>query len=234
MKIIESQKLIDFYYEKYNLSDVFSNSMKPYIKLFMYDRKEHICTEHQKLDYIFLLVKGSTKVYTTLSNGRSLLMCFCTPINLFGELELVNATAKPSNVQVLEKSHCLGIHLKDVRENLLSDVKFLRYIGTSLGKKLDRFSVNSSINLLCELENRLASYLLATAMEVKRGNTTALVFDENLTHTAELLGASYRHLLRVLGTFCRCGFLVKKDKFYEIADRKALKELATDLYRKFD
>ena len=42
----------------------------------------------------------------------------------------------------------------------------------------------------------------------------------------ELMGTSYRHLLRTLREFCENGYLVRENGGYLIADEEALKRLA--------
>ena len=61
--------------------------------------------------------------------------------------------------------------------------------------KLASLSVSNSVNILYPLENRLASYILASYTNEDNNNT------ENLTQIAEFLGTSYRHLLRVVKEF---------------------------------
>jgi len=91
---------------------------------------------------------------------------------------------------------------------------------------MDTSSRNGTINLLYPLENRLASYIMAT-----RGAGSRVQFDETLTEIAELLGASYRHLLRTINNLINKGILKKDNYRYEIIDEKMLGNLAIDLYK---
>ncbi|MFH4289055.1 helix-turn-helix domain-containing protein, partial [Acinetobacter baumannii] len=87
--------------------------------------------------------------------------------------------------------------------------------------KLNRLSKNSTINLLYPLENRLASYMLAAGERaVQHGNR--IVFSGNLTETAELLGTSYRHLLRTLNVFCDKEIIKKNDGCFEVVNVEVL------------
>jgi len=113
-----------------------------------------------------------------------------------------------------------------VREKLLNDAKFLRFICSSLGNKMDTSSRNGSINLLYPLENRLASYIMATREDGNR-----VVFNETLTEIAELLGTSYRHLLRTINNLINREVLKKDNYGYEIINEEILSSLAVDLYK---
>ncbi len=83
---------------------------------------------------------------------------------------------------------------------------------------------NSSINLLYPLENRLASYILATGERIDN-NEEIIKFNENLTEIAELLGTSYRHLLRTLNNLSCKGAIRKKINYFQVLDEKILKSL---------
>ena len=90
--------------------------------------------------------------------------------------------------------------------------------------------MNSSINLLYPLENRLASYINEFLTNDEDSNIY-IDFDENLVNIAELLGSSYRHLLRTLNTLSKKGVLEKEDGKYKVINKVLLEELAGDLYQ---
>ncbi|OYO76234.1 hypothetical protein CG709_15530, partial [Lachnotalea glycerini] len=52
-----------------------------------------------------------------------------------------------------------------------------------------------------------------------------LIFSENLTALSELLGTSYRHLLRTLRNFCDNGYLLKEKGYYKIIAPNQLRAL---------
>jgi len=226
------------YIEKYNIDNMFSMDMKPFMELVLFKKNEYICRENEYIKYFFLFVEGKAKVYITLSNGKSLLICFDKEFQTVGEMEVINSEAAATNIQVLQDTYCIAIPMEQARAHLLEDTKFLRFIGDSLGKKLDRNLKNSSINLLYPLEKRLASYILATGEEIydvgeslgESGKRT-IRFRENLTEISEMLGTSYRHLLRTLNNLCSKGILMKKDNYFEVINQEFLRKLAADLYK---
>lgn len=57
----------------------------------------------------------------------------------------------------------------------------------------------------------------------------SLYFNENLTHLSELLGTSYRHLLRTLNDLCKQGVINKEEEGYRVADKERLNQIG-DLY----
>jgi len=226
MKKINNPELVDKYINKYNIDDIFSTSMKEYMELFHFKRNEYICKEDENIDYLFFFVEGKAKIYISLKNGKSLLINFYYPFMVLGDLELINLTKATTNMEVIEDAYCIGLPFKQVRDELLNDAKFLRFICSSLGNKMDTSSRNGTINLLYPLENRLASYMMAT-----RGYGNRIQFDETLTEVAELLGTSYRHLLRTINNLITKEILKKCKYGYEVIDEEMLNNLAVDLYK---
>ncbi|GAA0079059.1 transcriptional regulator YeiL [Clostridium sp. CTA-5] len=228
---VNNIKLMDEYIKKFNIDKLFVSDMKPFMELFLFKRNEYICKDGEKNKYIFFILKGKAKVYITLSNGKSLLNCFYSDFAIVGDIELIDLKNPATNVQAIEDTYCIGISLDNAREKLINDIKFLRYLCNSLGEKLNDFSKNSSINLLYPLENRLASYIYVTGERVKTENGEVIKFNENLTQISELLGTSYRHLLRTLKLFLMKEILIKNENYFEVINVEKLKELASDLYK---
>lgn len=224
-------KELNKYILKYTMNDIFTKDMKPFMELLFYKKNEHIIKESEEINYLLFLVKGKAKVYVTLSNGKSLLLCFYQGFKVLGDLEVIDSKNAASNVQVIEDTYCIGISFVNVRTYLLNDAKFLRFICSSLGEKLYSCSKNSSINLLYSVENRLASYIITTGERIDDKGHASTIFEENLTEIAELLGTSYRHLLRTLNALQSKGVIRKKNNYYEVIDEKILKKLSADLYQ---
>ncbi len=228
-KICNSHKLDD-YVQKNKIASFFSNDMKSYMELLLFKKNEHICKENEDIHYLYFFVEGKAKAYNTLSNGKSVLLCFYDSLQILGDVELIHSQKTASNVQVMVDSYCIGIPLEKVRKRLLQDATFLRCICGSLSHKLNRLSKNSTINLLYPLENRLASYILVTGERLIH-NEQRIIFNGNLTETSELLGTSYRHLLRTVNTLCDKSVIRKNNGYFEVTNIGLLKELAADVYK---
>ena len=146
-------------------------------------------------------------------------------LSLFNSFQIIGETCslwnKPptASVQATCKTYCIGISMQ-YRDLLLNDIVFLRYICQNLGDKLSYMNNNTCINLYESLESRLASFIL------KSENNG--IFSYNLTECAELLCASYRHLLRVVNLFCNTNILSKDGKSYTILDRGYLESIASN------
>ncbi len=223
MKRIFDQEKMASLIREHGIQELFSFDITPHLHLLSFEAGEYICRQDVPLDYLYFITGGRSKVYVSLSNGKSLLLCFYEGLKILGDAELLSGAPASTNVQVIEATYGLGIPFEKVGSLLLKDNRFLQFACSALGDKLIRLSQNSSINLLYPLENRLASYILAVS-----GGT--LVFRENLTEIAELLGTSYRHLLRTLQSLVNSGAIKKEGLSYRIENMTILKKLASDVY----
>ena len=230
MKKIEDPFVIENYYNELNMQDIFINDMKKHMKLLKFDKYEYLSREEEDLEYLLFFVQGKAKVFKTLPNGRNLLLAFYNPIRVIGDIEIVKNQSATGTIQALSTCYCLAIPMKKARLELTNDSKFLKFTCESLAEKLAAVSMNISINLLYPLENRLSSYINEFLTNDENSNIY-IDFDENLVNIAELLGSSYRHLLRTLNVLCKKGVLEKKEGRYKVINKILLKELAGDLYQ---
>lgn len=229
MKKITNKDKLNFYIKKYSIDNMFTMDMTPYMDLYLFNKDEHIYKAGSKMDFFYFFVEGKSKVYILLANGKSLLLMFCNPLRIVGDVEFLYSDTATCNLQALTECLCIGISLENIRKYSSNDPIFLRYMCRSLGEKLTNNSILSSINLLYPLENRLASYILAI---IPQGDTSPAeqLFTQKLTEVAELLGTSYRHLLRVVNLLCDKGIIRKEKNAIKVLNRDELKSLAGDLY----
>ncbi len=217
---IDDNKKLNYYVNKYKINEIFSNNMVPYMEIHRFKKNEYICLSGEDLRYLYFFVEGKSKVYITTPNGKTLLIRFYSPVQVVGEIEILNKSTIECNIQAIKECICIAIPRKEIEEKCLKDPKFLYYISTHLSLKLSSASLSSSVNMLYPLENRLASYTN------EYSNNT-----ENITQISELLGSSYRHLLRVLNRLESEGIIKRNNKKIIILDKDRLEELAGDLYK---
>lgn len=228
MKKIEDPFIIEKYYNELNMQRIFIDDMKKYMKLLKFDKHEYLSREDENLEYLLFFIQGKSKVFKTLPNGRNLLLAFYKPFRVIGDIEIVKNQSATGTIQALSTCYCLAIPMDKARKELTKDRKFLKFTCESLAEKLAAVSMNSSINLLYPLENRLASYINES---LTNDEELYIDFDENLVNIAELLGSSYRHLLRTFNALCKKGVIEKYDGKYKVINKMLLKDLAGDLYQ---
>jgi len=229
MEQINNEESLKYYIKKYGINNIFQSNTLDYMKLYSFNKNEHICKANEKMNYFYFLVEGKAKVYILLANGKSLLLRFYNPLDIIGDMEFIDSNIYNCDVQVVRECLCIGISLDDLRKHALNDTVFLKYMCKSLSVKLASSSLSSSINLLYPLENRLASYILAVSPEESEYPLDGIIAD-NLIEIAEILGTSYRHLIRVINKFYKEKIIKKQNNLLIVLNRDALKRLAGDLY----
>jgi CRP/FNR family transcriptional regulator, putaive post-exponential-phase nitrogen-starvation regulator len=223
MEIINNRKLITYYLDKFEFQNMLTLEHNYEIQLCEFDAGEYICHAGDEANYIYFFLEGKAKIYTITESGKSLLFSFYNEFEYVGDVELMMNEPMVANVECITKIYCFRISIVRYRQLLLEDNKLLRSIATKLASKLKNISSNSAKNLLYPLENRLAAYIISMNKE--------LYFNENLVQTAELLGASYRHLLRCLKKFCENKYMEKLENGYYIINYNKLVELGESVYK---
>jgi len=224
MKKIFDVTLKNCYMENNNIRSFFAKDPMDFFNLFFFEKGEYLALAGEQLNYLHFLVDGKLKVYTSKSDGRSLLLKLCTPSEIIGDVEFLSDDKCHSNIEVLQDTYCLSISVKDIHSYFLNDSIFLRKICEELATKLRYSSLLNSMNYLYPLDNRLAKYILFIAGEKK------YIEELNLSETAELLGTSYRHLLRVLKNFETTKVIKRNNKSITVLDLTSLKKLSEDIY----
>jgi len=161
-----------------------------------------------------------------MENGKSYLLSFYEPMQVLGDVELMNDPKMGCNchVEALVECDCIAIPMELVVEKFLDDNAFLRAIGRSLAVKTYQESMASSVNLLYTLESRLAAYILALPIEKNE-----ILLGESYSDMADLLGTSYRHLARVMTKFEEENLISKSRKTINILNESGLRDYAGDL-----
>jgi CRP-like cAMP-binding protein len=232
MKSIPNKDRIARYVAENQLDAIFDQATIGMMSLLAYEKGEAVCSPGDQLDHLFLLVKGKIKVYTTLPNGKSVLLRFNEPLAIIGDMELMTGFPVRCMVESVGETHFIAVKRDVLRETAFQDPRFLTFIIKQISCKLHTVSYVSSLNLLYPVENRLASYLISIMSEDFLSPSLVEMRTDKLTDVAELLGTSYRHLNRVITQLAADGIIERKRGAIFIRNETRLKELASgNLYR---
>lgn len=218
MKQITDKSQIEEYYNYFPLTDYFGFDIYPYLTIVQFESDELILQEGEASFYLYYLIDGQAKLFLTHDNGAISLINFLSAPCFIGEMELLEAQEYANSVKAITICTCFAIHSSECRDQLLNDIKFLRYISVFLGKKAIENTYNYSRNQSYSLEIRLAAFILTTSNN--------LYYRECHTEAAEFLGVSYRHLLYVLANFVKKGIIQKTSHGYYISDVVELQKIA--------
>lgn len=189
-----------------------------------YEALEYLCREECPITNLLFICTGSAKVFHNLENGKRLLSCFYQAGSVIGDLEfLTERKMAVCSVQAITTCTCVVIPIAQNRSLLYQNPRFLRTIGNVLAGKFERSVKNNAHIILYPLEVRLCSY-------IDTGCKTDC-FKEKLTEVAEVLGTSYRHLIRALNSLIADGILRKEGHAYYIINRQELNYRSKDFYK---
>ena len=168
------------------------------------------------------LVEGKAKTCFVNSDGNELLVAIFGPGTIMGDMVLFSNT---DNYLVRTVSRCLVIELplKGLEETLLSDPVYLRFQCRILSDKLERKDMRLNAIANYSMEQQLAGFLLAFSHNGR--------FNETLTSASQYLGASYRHVQRLMSQFTAQGLVLRERGVYRIADEKGLRALSCGIPR---
>lgn len=231
MEIEKNTHLIQKYLNQYGFDRILDGNLIHEMKLYKFKPGEHIVRSHEKPKIFYFYVRGKSKVYQLMDNGKSLLCRFYNPPEIVGDVEIFSDMPNICNLQALTPVTCIGISVEKIRKAAETNSELLMLLCKSLGLKLASFNMISAVNQKFPLENRLASYLAAVSETGERGEVMINeIHTNNLTELADLLGSSYRHLTRTIKSFKDRGIITKQNREITIIDKKQLQELAKDIY----
>ncbi|MFC9708411.1 Crp/Fnr family transcriptional regulator [Paenibacillus sp. NPDC056933] len=214
------------YLKQYQLESVFHEPLRPHMTLCHFEKCELICREGELSEYLYVLVEGKIKIFTTSSQDKTLVLCFKTPLEVVGDIEYVRESNIVNTVQAVSPVVMLRIHYQWLAEHASEYAPLLKFLLKIISHKFYIDSNFSNFNLMYPVEVRLASYLLSISTE-EAGTVVHEELDAfNLTDIANLIGTSYRHLNRVIQKLCAEGLIMRDQGFIMVKDRAGLAEVA--------
>ncbi len=231
MKERQATEEIDEYLRSHRVETLFTDEIIPHLTVFEFEKGEQICSQGEPVEYLYILVKGKVKIFTTSEDGKTLILSFKTPLEVIGDIEYVQEIDTINTVEAVSPVVMIGIRQSVVRRFLKDHSPFLQFLLKIITRKFYIKSQFMRHNILYPVETRLASYLVSVAYDENEALVNGKVSTSNLTDIANLIGTSYRHLNRVIKDFCIKGMVERKNGAIVIKDLEGLKSLAKeDLY----
>lgn len=225
MKEIQDRELLNHYLQAYELYPVFNEALQPYLKLFRFDRGDPICVQGETCQYIYVLVKGKIKTFTTSAEGKSLILSFKTPLEIIGDIEYIRNIDLINTVEAVSQVDMIGIHFHSLRKYGQDHAPLLQFMLDIITQKFYIKSNFLSFNLLHPVEIRLASYLLSVSYDEFDSLVEGQISTSSLKDAANLIGTSHRHLNRVLQKFSAEGLVKRGPGYIQVKDKEGLRKL---------
>lgn len=217
---IRNAALAAQYLARYPVEELFSFPVRDALYVHAIESGEYLFRYDDALNRLYFLVEGRSKSYVVHANGSVSLLAFSGPGTIMGDMELIGSIADDYLVQAVAPCIAIELDLRNCREQVLNDAKFLRLLARLFGNKLYRKDQHLSASQTLTTKQALAQFILLMQ--------TGGIFSEPLTTTAQYLGVNYRHLQRVIAELCTSGILERLHRAYRICDTAALTAIAPD------
>ncbi|MCI2255833.1 cyclic nucleotide-binding domain-containing protein [Domibacillus sp. PGB-M46] len=226
MKEQTNRKQLKDYLRMHHIESVFPAELQPYLSLYHFDPGEWVCSQGEALENVYVLVKGKLKVYTTSAEGKTLILSFQKPLAVIGDIEYVQGIDIINTVEAVSPVVMIGVHhhlLKRWAGDHPPLLQFLLYIIT---EKFYMKSTSLNFHFMYPVDVRLASYLLSVSFDESHALFEGKLSTASLRDAANLIGTSYRHMNRVIQSFCAQGLVERKKGCIIVKDRQGLQALA--------
>lgn len=207
--------------ENKNIYSLFSFDITPFLKRVEYKRGESIFNGGEEIEKLVYIERGSVLCSSINDDAETTALDLVTIPTIFGELELLDI--QKYTVFVTALSFCSGyvIETKKIKERLLSDPVFLRFLLKQSAAKVYRINQVTSINHTYSLKRRLINYILDRE---ENG-----LYSENHTLCSQFLLTSYRHLLLTFSTLEKEGYIKREERgVYRIINREKMERERID------
>jgi len=219
MMEINDRGKLEFYIKMHQIDAIFTEQLLPHLALYSFDKGEFICSQGDPSQYLYILVEGKLKIYTSSPEGKTLILSFKTPLEVIGDLEYVQGIDFINTVEAVSSVMMIGVHHRWLKQYGHDHAPLLNFLLEIITKKFHLKNKSMSFNIMYPVEVRLASYLLSVSVE-----ESELVI--SIKDAANLIGTSYRHLNRVITQFCEEGLIERNRGFILVKNLEGLRNLA--------
>ncbi|WP_338552217.1 helix-turn-helix domain-containing protein [Paenibacillus sp. KS-LC4] len=223
---IKDRQLLNHYLHLHQLESVFNERLHTYLTLYSFEQEELICGQGNVPQHMYVLVKGKIKVYTSSSEGKTLLISFKTPLEVIGDVEYIRGTEFLNTVEAVSPVIMIGIQHRWLDKHGGDYAPLLRFLLENITRKFYYKSNSMSLNVMQPVDVRLASYLLSVSYDESDAQFKGELSTDHLRDVANLIGTSYRHLNRVIRQFCEAGLIERSKQRIVIKNKDALSKRA--------
>ncbi|PFP24696.1 Crp/Fnr family transcriptional regulator [Bacillus sp. AFS073361] len=227
MREQKNQDQLLAYIQTYQLDSIFHEPLIPHLSLYSFDQGELICSQGEASQYLYVLVKGKVKIYTSSPEGKTLILSFKKPIEVIGDIEYVRGIDIINTVEAVSPVRMIGIHYRWLKQYGSDHAPFLQFLLDIITRKFQLKNNLMTFNIMYPVEVRLASYLLSVSFDEADSHDKDQL-SISIKDAANLIGTSYRHLNRVITQFCEEGLIERNRGSILVKDRNGLKGLAGD------
>ncbi len=202
MREIKDEKLLKEYLQAYHIEEIFDTPNLPF-QLFEYEKGEMMNVCHPPVDYLKFIVKGEWNLFYDSSMGRRYVVGHADTFFILGDMELCCDKYVNNWQQVSSTVHSVELPLAYLKDTLLNDNRFLRFLLKNISEKM--LFINPIRDGAITLEEKVMYYLRYEHPKH---------YIENVNKVAEELHYSRRQMHRVLNKLIEEDVVKKDGKRY--------------------
>ena len=199
------------------------------LEWYVVKRGQCICKQGFPLHYLAFLVKGKVKIHMISEEGKQLIVAFNTPLELFGDVELVQQIDTLHTIEAVTDVHIAALPFATAHQ-LRKQASFNDMLLQSISRKFVTKSMTLSFHLMHTADVKLASYFAAISHDEHGNFNQPLIPKSELKMIAEFIGITVRHQNRCLEQFEAEGIIRRIRGFVEIIDEQKLRLYAKHMY----
>ena len=212
MKKIYDKNLINKVKEEYKIGDYFSKEYE--FIVIEYEEDETMINPLEKTQYIQFVLEGTLLISFIDQEGRQTVVSQSKELCILGDMEFVDDLNPMFFAEAKTKVKTLALSLKDNKEKLNQDIKFLHTLLNSIASKLKQSSTNQFVYE--SVEERFL-YYLNNANSMAAGLNYYLKYYcygslKSIEEATNYLHCSRRQLQRILKKLCDENILIKEGK----------------------
>ena len=190
MTVLDNASLKEKLMDQFHIKGCFESMTGLNFELVNFGENEFMIKEGEQTDSIYFILVGTVKLFAC-SKKRDFGVVFMNK-GLVGDAEFVTGSAATRSVQVEGDVLCMRLSTRNCRHRLMSDRTFLRYLTQQLAEKLTLTETLTDASVHMRTEDKLYDYLKLSAEDGR--------VSESLGDISQIMGVSYRHLIRMMNT----------------------------------
>ncbi len=194
-------------------------------------KKETIFLPGESSQQVYLLKTGRVKISRISEEGRELTIALLGPGEIFGELEILEGSARDTIAETMEDSQLCVIQKEQFLSLIRKRPELSFRLTKLIGLRLRRIESRVEDLVFRDVPSRLAHLLLQLSEEYGKATPEGILLDIKITHQemANLIGSIRETVSATLGEFKKEGLITFEGRKIIILSLELLKKQVRSL-----
>jgi CRP-like cAMP-binding protein len=189
-----------------------------------YSRGEHVFTEGEQGDTLFIVLAGKVKIGRRAADGRENMLSVMGPSDMFGELSLFDPGPRTATATVVTEARLASLAHTSLRPWIKDRPEIAEQLLRVLARRLRRTNDALADLIFTDVPGRVAKALLELAQRfgTPEGDGVRVHHDLTQEELAQLVGASRETVNKALADFSSRGWMRVDSRAVTLLDRERL------------